>query len=268
MWQPKPIMTSENISKCSGTKEFQHEPLLKTPTPLEINTCEDLAIQIVEKEFNEMVEVKLDLPSVDCCWGNGGEWFLELKNGELLRLPMELRSLCVLEVLMEAVSPWMLQWVDPFREQLGDISHGSEWGAKGLDSGLEHSWLLLVELEEDRRGEDQTEPLVVTPLAMVVPLESLSTVNQDIKVVPPPQPLDWVLQQLKAFGKVLGASIKGNEAEVLGPLMTIDARRRKDIGNSGQKKMHVLGKRGSRELKGLVSSVNYDGKSRALSVIP
>uniref|UniRef100_A0A2N9FWW1 Reverse transcriptase domain-containing protein n=1 Tax=Fagus sylvatica TaxID=28930 RepID=A0A2N9FWW1_FAGSY len=216
----------------------------------------------VDEEFTDRcarVEVPPDLPSVDRCWNNEGDWFLELKNGQRLRLPMELRSSCASEAPTADISPRMLQWVDPFKERLGEFSDGAEWGAEGIDTESEHSWLSFMERGEEIGGEDHTETLDVTPLAMAVPLETLTTVVEDSQAVLPQSPSERVLQQLKAIGKFLGASYKGNEEEVMGLLMSIDARRRKDIGNSGQKKVIVLGTRGRRELKGLVSSVNYDG---------
>ncbi len=66
---------------------------------------------------------------------------------------------------------------------------------------------------------------------------------------------------------MLGASFEGNEFEVLALLMRIDARQR-PLNNIGQKRVNGAGVRGSRELKGLVSSVNYEVKSKALFVIP
>ena len=85
---------------------------------------------------------------------------------------MELRALMIdLEAPVDDISPRLLQWTDPFQEGLRDFSNGSEWGAEGLETRSEHSWLSLVEREEETGRQDLEEPLSVAPLAVVEPME-------------------------------------------------------------------------------------------------
>ena len=64
------------------------------------------------------------------------------------------------------------------------------------------------------------------------------------------------MQKHKAFGKLVGASYEGYEEKVLEVLVAIDARRRK--AGPSSRKSTLSGKRGTRELKGLVSTINYE----------
>ena len=73
---------------------------------------------------------------------------------------------------------------------------------------------------------------------------------------------EWVLGKYHEFGEYIGASYEGYEEEVLNLLRSIDVRtptqpRNKECTLKGEKQ----GGRGSRELKGLLSSINYDNVS-------
>jgi hypothetical protein len=75
-------------------------------------------------------------------------------------------------------------------------------------------------------------------------------------------PSERVLRRLRGVGKVLGASFEGYEQRVMDLLMDIEARHQ-------QKKDELLstrrpsssGRKYCRELKGLVSSMNYEAKA-------
>ena len=135
----------------------------------------------------------------DQCWGNTGEWFLELKDGQRLRLSMELRSPMIdPDAQVDDISPQMLQWSNPFREGLRDFSNGSEWGAEGLETRSEHSWLSLVERKEEMGGKELKEPLLMAPLAVVGPMEPPTPLARETQGVTSQQPLDWSLQKHKA----------------------------------------------------------------------
>ncbi len=63
---------------------------------------------------------------------------------------------------------------------------------------------------------------------------------------------------LKGFRKLVEASYEGYEDKVIDLLVAIDARRQQGV--SGSRRSINYGKRGSRELKGLISIVNYEHK--------
>ena len=73
---------------------------------------------------------------------------------------------------------------------------------------------------------------------------------------------DWVMGHLKKVGKALGASYEGNEESVIGLLQDIEARRiQKGFSESLLKRGRPSAIKGLRELKGLVSTVNYDPRT-------
>ena len=114
-------------------------------------------------------------------------------------------------------------------------------------------------------GWDYEEtPLTVEPLAMVVePISLKSDLGVMIRGVKGKKPKsDWLLQNLKAVGEVLGASYIRFEDRVEKLLLDIEARRNKrHIVHQGIKKGIQPGQRLSRELKNLCSTVNYEGNS-------
>ena len=69
------------------------------------------------------------------------------------------------------------------------------------------------------------------------------------------EPSDWVMNKLKRFGKLVGASYEGYEDKVIEILMDVDARRRQAV--IGGRRATGSRKRGIKELKGLVSTINY-----------
>jgi hypothetical protein len=74
------------------------------------------------------------------------------------------------------------------------------------------------------------------------------------------------LNKLKAFGKLVEASYEGFEDQVLEVLMAIDARHR--LVGTGNRKSTASRKKGNRELKGLVSTINYESRgSSSLSMV-
>jgi hypothetical protein len=122
---------------------------------------------------------------------------------------------------------------------------------------------LALVTKEDSIPEDEGEAMVVAPLAVMMPSEVEA---HELTEVGPQTYSEWVLQKNKAFGKLVGASYEGYEEKVLEVLVAIDARRRKAGPNS--KKSTPSGKRGTRELKGLVSTINYETRgSQSLCMV-
>ena len=121
-------------------------------------------------------------------------------------------------------------------------------------------------------GEE--EPLEVLPLASVVPQVGggmkgsiiLGETGVDVagsselgEAKSVSSPSDWALGKYHLFGKFVGASYEGCEEEVLALLKSIDSRRinivsRGEVSDKSGKSR----RKGSRELKELVSTINYD----------
>jgi hypothetical protein len=99
-----------------------------------------------------------------------------------------------------------------YEDKEGEVETG---GADGVCSGTE----MVVWLAQD--------PIVVEPLSMVVPqVEEVTTKlretpREGFYQNPPPE---WVLGQLKEFGRCVGASYEGYEDEVIALLQKIEAQ--------------------------------------------
>ena len=112
---------------------------------------------------------------------------------------------------------------------------------------------LALVTKEDSIPKDDGEAMLVAPLAVIMPPENETHVLAEVGTQ---AYSDWVLQKHKAFRKLVGASYEGYKEKVLEVLMAIDARHRR-VGPSSRKST-PLGKRETRELKGLVSTINYE----------
>jgi hypothetical protein len=178
---------------------------------------------------------------VEKVWGNSKEWFLELRDGKRLRLSEGLRNLT--PAVDDSISQRVLQWVE---EQGLGWSVCTEEENTGAGSETE---LAMV---EKIMSEESEEPLMVKPLAVVIPQELEDVREQQWK------PSDRVMKMLKGFRKLVEASYEGYEDKVIDLLVAIDARRQQGV--SGSRRSINYGKRGSRELKGLISIVNYEHK--------
>uniref|UniRef100_A0A2N9IUI4 Reverse transcriptase domain-containing protein n=1 Tax=Fagus sylvatica TaxID=28930 RepID=A0A2N9IUI4_FAGSY len=74
-------------------------------------------------------------------------------------------------------------------------------------------------------------------------------------------PSEWVMRKQKGVGKVLGASYEGYEQTVTELLMDIEARYlQRKAGLVDSQRPSSSGRKGSRELKGLISSINYESR--------
>ena len=71
------------------------------------------------------------------------------------------------------------------------------------------------------------------------------------------------MEQLKEFGIAIGVSFKGFELEILNLLKSIKDRRLNQEGQGGdRRKMSKSGGKSSRELKNLISTINYDAGAK------
>jgi hypothetical protein len=107
-------------------------------------------------------------------------------------------------------------------------------------------------------GGESSSPLSCTPLCVVEPMVRSPVVAcLGAAVDALTQPSKWVDKQMNMLRKQVGVSIQGHEAECLALLCKIEADRKPIGPTSGVKKKYA---KGSRELRNLASSVNYDGK--------
>jgi hypothetical protein len=235
-------------------------------------------------------------------WGSSSDWFIDLRDGQRVRLPMDLNK-PVADPDAE-ITQKIIQWVSAHRDNfdVGCAEDGSSWGSQWLEDGSEVSWMesesaildigkgessylavvnsgessehLMIESRvgdvEDLGaivvidagegvGSEELVPLMVEPLAVAGP-QDIEHVSGEVDKGSGRTPSERVLRRLRGVGKVLGASFEGYEQRVMDLLMDIETRHQ-------QKKDELLSTRRSsrrkycRELKGLVSSINYEAKA-------
>jgi hypothetical protein len=103
----------------------------------------------------------------------------------------------------------------------------------------------------------EEEPLFVEPLAVAIPQELPLNRLKELVPVTEVQLSKWVLNKMKGFWKYVGASYEGYTDKVIELLCAIDARRCQ-TGEATIKRMpNYSGLKGNRELRGLISSINY-----------
>jgi hypothetical protein len=115
------------------------------------------------------------------------------------------------------------------------------------------SELPLTVVEESSEAFDS--PLKCAPLMMVIPPGTSEGSSE-----PPLEPSIWVKQRHRGFCKLVGFPIDVHEHECLALLQKIEAYRFAKKEKEGPRRISVSGKKGSRELRRLVSTVNYDGR--------
>ena len=117
---------------------------------------------------------------------------------------------------------------------------------------------LSLVCKEGVEGESSFSPLTCTPIMMVGPAMSpsrLELLGGGVDALD--KPTQWVAHQMNMFRKLVGVSIKGHETECLALLRKIEADRNPKKTTTSVRK---TARKGNRELRNLVSSVNYGGK--------
>ena len=246
-------------------------------------------------------EILKGVGMVDRSWGTPQDWFLELRDGRRLRIPVDIRTPVADGCLTEDVlTQKLIQWASSQRALLdsGDEDDDSDWGSLGMDYGSEdtgmvselegvtdcvglgHDLALVTTNGGEMSGSDQiedengalvvdgeavegqkdAEPLSVEPLAVAFP-SGAETAGNKVGKDNGRKASDWVLRRQKAIGKLLGANYEGYEQAVEKLLLDIEARHIQRKANMvGSRKTSSSGRKGCRELKGLVSSINYQGR--------
>jgi hypothetical protein len=141
----------------------------------------------------------------------------------------------------------------------GVLTHGSSGeGVKGSsEEGSSGKTMMVL--------EDSSNTLELTPLAIDFSMQEEESVSSGVlenSSTVPQQPSDWVMEHMKKIGKVLGASYEGNEEFVMGLLQNIEARRTpKSHSESLINRRGRSATKGLRELRGLISTVNYEPRT-------
>jgi hypothetical protein len=99
--------------------------------------------------------------------------------------------------------------------------------------------------------EDPQSPIICTPLAMLEPSDTKGSERSK-----------QVKRQYRGMCKLVGFPLDSHEQQCLDLLMQIEATRPTMKKAVGSQRMPPSSSKGTRELKNLASSVNYDGKRR------
>ncbi len=109
---------------------------------------------------------------------------------------------------------------------------------------------------EDR---DASSPLCCSPLARIDPIDCPIRFEVDIGASTG-QPSQWVKKHYRGFCKLVGFPMETHEQECLDLLHRIEAERFQYKSTTRRKQTMGSVRKGSRELRNLVSTINYDGR--------
>jgi hypothetical protein len=182
-------------------------------------------------------------------------WFFQLADGRRLELPDFFPPRWSWG---DVAPPWVIpESIEPTPPMVNGLSDGGVAGRTPESTGsqLESSRLELVAVQ-------MAEPMVIQPISMVCPLLDALSMTEIPKIgFYQNPPSDWVMSQMKAFGELVGASYEGYKEEVISLLQKIEIRRPQPKARDPSKhRGSQSASKGLRELRGLVSSVNYDSK--------
>jgi hypothetical protein len=275
--QPKDIPGSGQLKGISGSGQLKD---------FSGNLENNLVLPIVPKSagLTETTQSPMSIapplaqrlePSTSCdelqrSWGSSADWVLELRDGKRISIPLSLIRQPTVETAGHS---------DPSDEPKVLLLEGfSDLGSTddnnlGLDGEEDEEDDVSVVWADPENGdssamvccEESESALEIEPLATMGPIGSFDQpleMGGDVLACEPTKSSEWVLGKYHEFGEYIGASYEGYEEEVLNLLRSIDARRppqhrNKECTMKGEKQ----GGRGSRELKGLLSSINYDNGS-------
>uniref|UniRef100_A0A2N9EFL4 Reverse transcriptase domain-containing protein n=1 Tax=Fagus sylvatica TaxID=28930 RepID=A0A2N9EFL4_FAGSY len=218
VWQPR-------VNGCDSESQLSETPSLIPAPPMTTQTIEEACQEIGE---------------VDRSWGSSRDWFLDLRDGRTLRIPVDLRSpvteLCRPE---DAITQKLTQKFNgsrrngkplvPMLKMKREFLRGKRWVSnlgtivRGFYRDVKQLDLLRTLGLRGDEGEKDLVPLNVEPLAVAFPDGVENHGGQEAGIYGS-QPSDWVQRRQKAIGKVLGANYEGYEQAVIVLLMDIEAR--------------------------------------------
>ncbi len=107
-----------------------------------------------------------------------------------------------------------------------------------------------------------SSPLSCSPLAMINPIELPTSVAVLDATVSASQEVfsQWVKKHYRGFCKLVGFPLDTHEQQCMALLQSIEAERLKFKNSGKMKQSGVSIRKGSRELRNLASSINYDGR--------
>jgi hypothetical protein len=186
-------------------------------------------------------------------------WALQLRDGRRVAVPSPGLVALLSSNPFYALSPEFIDVIKPSPLVLGE-PFPCEYAEVGIESPLA---LELQPVDNPTTFMWEKKAMWVEPLAISAPMEEGVTGQHPVSApessqTHPGMPSVWVSTMMKEVGECLGASYEGFEDKVMDLLCTIEASSGlKSYGEICQKSKSGPKARVSRELKNLISGVNY-----------
>jgi hypothetical protein len=171
-------------------------------------------------------------------------------------------------------TPLQIILFSPDNDHISTETRISEDGVTSLPASfiLEEPWnsdylsgsCILGDFGNYATGDTQS-PLSCTPLDRIDPLDFTAFTQEytgDILALEEAMSV-WVEQRYKGFKKLVGMDLLGFEDECISLLRLIDAERKRMRPTAGPRYTKGSVTKGKRELRNLISSVNYEGRKEA-----
>ena len=255
----KPVSRQEWRPKFQPNKITHQTPQLKTSpeasTQAECSHSEPSTSDAKARDTDDVLNTTEEDAS------EVGTWALQLWQGQRLFVPQ-------MPPLPLSPNPfYALSSPELCVETMEKIESSEVWA---LDTSAHTPDLVILEPSHSGIEGDEVDwedrANWVEPLAIAYPAEAsnggsklqVDTIEVGDPVVTSGSQSEWVMEKLQEFGVVLGASYVGFEDRVLALPCEIEAESKivKLAGASGKVKSRV-----PRELRNLISNVNYDGGS-------
>ena len=113
----------DRVSMCSEETESLHSE----------------SSMVLASQLPPIAEVLHGIGAVAKTWGSSSEWFIDLRNGRRVRLPMDLHN--PVPVHEDETTQQLIQWVSAHHENfdVGRDDEVSTWGSQELEDGSEIS---------------------------------------------------------------------------------------------------------------------------------
>jgi hypothetical protein len=248
----RPVSRQEWRPKTHSPQDF-HKP----DSGPEVSTKASSSTVESSSSLENIPDPVAALPTPEDADDEEGMWVMQLRQGKRLFMPQP-------PPLPLSPNPFYALSTELFTESSETIEIPEVW--KVDDPAHISSLIVSDQLIGGDDGVEDEQVEWIEPLAVAYPavewngeteVQEVSVQSEVPEVVSGPQS-DWVMEKMEEFGVVLGASYVGFEDRVLALLREIEAETggSKPGGVPGKEKSRV-----SRELRNLISNVNYDGGS-------
>ena len=257
------LMENGSVDKKKDVEpsvQCPEQSLPSSPAVDHVDEKEDLDSSDEESHADEELEYSDEEIQADDLESTLEKLATESSHNPMGELLMEPGCTAVEEEEPRAMMDLALVRVDLAEDVQGtvtDLESGSSLVHEEYDPRFEevacHSQLEVAQDEAE-----PISPLVCEPLAVLAPTTILAAPGK-----PHSTGSEWVNTQYRGICELMGFPLDSHGKQCLALLRRIEASRFRKKGELGSKSVVCSGKKGVRELRNLVSSVNYEGRQRA-----